>query len=123
MRPAEYETSLLTRSIGSMGLEVHATGLENSCAATSSTRDGTGTMRLQKDRRLDFPAGRTPLEVTPLGIEMDTPIASAHRRTKPARAGLVELSIKRQQMQCQFFSVTVTNPGLIPVDTNANLRC
>jgi hypothetical protein len=101
-----------------MGLEVHATGLENSCATTSSARDDTGAMRLQKAGRLDFPA-----EVTPPEVIIDTRIASAHRRTKPARADLVELSIKRQQMECQFFSVTVTNPGLIPVDTNANLRC
>ena len=26
------------------------------------------------------------------------------------------------QLNCQDFSATVTNPGLIPVDTNANLR-
>jgi len=26
------------------------------------------------------------------------------------------------QLNCQNFSATATNPGLIPVDTNANLR-
>jgi hypothetical protein len=33
-----------------------------------------------------------------------------------------DLRNKIQQIDCQFFSATVTNPGLIPVDTNANLQ-
>ena len=39
------------------------------------------------------------------------------RRTKPPREGMTGL-----QLKCQGSSATVTNPGLIPVDTNANLR-
>jgi hypothetical protein len=27
-----------------------------------------------------------------------------------------------EQLKCQDFSATVTNPGLIPVDTNANVQ-
>jgi hypothetical protein len=53
------------------------------------------------------------------GETTGTRVASARRRTKPLREGLADLG----QFNCQFSSATVTNPGLIPVDTNANLRC
>jgi hypothetical protein len=43
-------------------------------------------------------------------------VASARRRTPPPREGLVGF-----QFNCQDSSATVTNPGMIPVDTNANL--
>jgi hypothetical protein len=48
-------------------------------------------------------------------------MALTHRRTKPPREGL-GLQFKNQQFNCQDSSATVTNPGLIPVDTNANLQ-
>jgi hypothetical protein len=47
----------------------------------------------------------------------NTRVALTHRRTKPPREGLVGL-----QFNCQDSSATVTIPGLIPVDTNANLQ-
>src|SRR5215469_5904184 len=46
-----------------------------------------------------------------------TRVALARRRKKPLPAVLVGL-----QLNCQDFSATVTNPGVIPVATNANLR-
>jgi hypothetical protein len=49
-------------------------------------------------------------------------VASAQKRTLPPREGVDDLRNKGQQTDCQFFSATVTNPGLIPVDTNANLQ-
>jgi len=49
-------------------------------------------------------------------------VASAQKRTLPPREGVDDLRNKIQQINCQFFSATVTNPGLIPVDTNANLQ-
>jgi hypothetical protein len=51
----------------------------------------------------------------------DTRIALTRRRTTPPREGL-GLWFKHQQFNCQNSSATVTNPGLIPVDTNANLQ-
>jgi hypothetical protein len=47
----------------------------------------------------------------------NTRVALTRRRTKPPREGLVGL-----QFNCQDSSATVTNPDLIPVDTNANLQ-
>jgi len=49
-------------------------------------------------------------------------VASAQKRTLPPREGVDDLQIESQQIDCQFFSATVTNPGMIPVDTNANLQ-
>jgi hypothetical protein len=54
---------------------------------------------------------------TPLGEAAGTRVALARRRTKPPRKGLVDL-----KLNCQDSSATVTIPGLIPVDTNANLQ-
>jgi hypothetical protein len=50
-------------------------------------------------------------------VEQDTRVASARRRTKPLREGVVGL-----QLNGQYSRATVTNPDRIPADTNANLR-
>jgi hypothetical protein len=44
-------------------------------------------------------------------------MASTQRRKNPLHVGLVGL-----QSECQYSSATVTNPGIIPVDTPAKLR-
>jgi hypothetical protein len=79
-----------------MGLDVRATGL-----GLPIDGNGAGSVRL-----------RTEGERLTAG----TRVASARRRTKPLREGRVGL-----QLNCQSSSATVTNPDLIPVDTNANL--
>ena len=66
----------------------------------------TSGVRLRTSDNLDFS----------VEVEIDTRIASARRRTKPLREGLVGL-----QLYGQYSSATVTNPDLIPADTNANL--
>ena len=91
-----------------MGLDVCATGLE-----FPLEENGTGIVRLRTGGILNFSVGR----------EMGTRVASARRRTKPLREGPDDLPVKDQQLNCQDSSATVTNPGLIPVDTNANLVC
>ena len=66
---------------------------------------------------MEPPKGEAASEQDTAEGTMGTRVASARRRTKPPREGLADL-----QLNCQDFSATVTNPGLIPVDTNANLR-
>jgi len=50
--------------------------------------------------------------------ELDTQVASARRHSTALRVG-VEEPAKCRFMKCQSSSATVTNPDLIPADTNA----
>jgi len=51
------------------------------------------------------------------GTTAGTRVASTRRRTPPLREGMAI-----EQLKCQSLSATVTNPGVIPVDTNANVQ-
>ena len=80
-------------------LDARASGLETPLRAECA---GSVILRTDGDRR------RLQLR------ETGTRVAFARRRTRPLREGLDDLQNSR---------ATVTIPDLIPVDTNANLRC
>ena len=88
-------------------MDVRTSGLGTPLRAECA---GSVIMRTDEEqRRLKF---REP--GTRIALRRRDSIAWARGRTKPLREGLDDLQNSR---------ATVTIPDLIPVDTNANLRC
>ena len=109
LRPAELETSSLAccrffdALQRSREFDVRTTEA-GSRLLTPEWAAITADVRLRTDTRLDFRVRE----------ETGTLIASARRRTKPLPVGGVGL-----QLNCQYPSATVTNPELLPANTNA----